>query len=504
MHRRLECNFGLQHAAYLADELNCPLLIYEGLRPDYPFASPRFHGFILDGMADHHQYFENIGSLLRPTEKNTARSGGDAKDEGGTETETKSYSAHYLPFVPQSPEDARGFLRQLCSDARIVISDEFPVFIIPEQNRSLEQKLKEDSIPFLTVDSNGIIPLQESKSDPYSAYLFRKILQKKFSASFREFPVKNSLGRCQKHSLSFDTLPIQPFKGPLKATSRLLADWNARRASALLSDFGLDQSVTLLDSGTRKSGLNRMKSFVKEMSKYTEMRNDPDAEATSGLSPYLHFGRVSIHELVQHIFAAYDLNDSWKGLIYNNGSRGFFPGPPEVDAFLDEALTWRETGYHFCFHRKDYSEFDSLPDWARKTLLEHRSDKREHVYSLKQLENSQTYDEIWNAAQGQLKQQGVIHNYLRMLWGKKILEWTADPQKALEIALHLNNKYSIDGRNPNSYSGVFWIFGRFDRPWQERPIFGKIRYMSSEQTRKKVKLKNYLERFGSDSQGRLL
>ena len=117
---------------------------------------------------------------------------------------------------------------------------------------------------------------------------------------------------------------------------------------------------------------------------------------------------------------------------------------------------------------------------------------------------SQTHDEIWNAAQRQLKQSGIIHNYLRMLWGKKILEWTDDPRKALEITLHLNNKYSIDGRNPNSYSGVFWIFGRFDRPWQERPIFGKIRYMSSEQTRKKVKLKQYLERFGSENQGRLL
>ncbi|MCB1305869.1 MAG: deoxyribodipyrimidine photolyase, partial [Leptospiraceae bacterium] len=136
--------------------------------------------------------------------------------------------------------------------------------------------------------------------------------------------------------------------------------------------------------------------------------------------------------------------------------------------------------------------------------MEHRTDHRPYQYSLEQLESAATHDEIWNAAQRELVRTGKIHNYLRMLWGKKILEWSADPRTALETALHLNNKYSIDGRNPNSYSGVFWIFGRFDRPWQERPIFGKIRYMSSEQTRKKVKLREYLERFGPEEQGRLL
>ncbi|MBI38187.1 MAG: hypothetical protein CMF59_01200 [Leptospiraceae bacterium] len=490
MHRRLEYNFGLQHAAYLADEWNCPLLIYEGLRPDYPFASARFHGFILDGMAEHMEYFDSQDLLL------------SGHSQAGTPGNPGS--AHYLPFVPRSPEEARGFLKQLCAGAKVVVSDEFPVFIIPEQNRALEDKLKEDSIPFLTVDSNGIIPLKESSSDPYSAYLFRKVLQKRFSACYRDFPEKQPLKRNQKHKLSFSDLQLRSFGPALESTVQLLRSWSAKRDSRILSPYQLDEGVSLLESGTRKAGLNRMKAFVKEMPRYTEMRNDPDAAATSGLSPFLHFGRISIYELVKQIFSHYQLNDSWKGLIYNNGSRGFFPGPPEVDAFLDEALTWRETGYHFCHHRPDYAEFNALPDWARKTLLEHRTDEREYIYSLDQLENAETHDEIWNAAQRQLKQSGIIHNYLRMLWGKKILEWTDDPRKALEITLHLNNKYSIDGRNPNSYSGVFWIFGRFDRPWQERPIFGKIRYMSSEQTRKKVKLKQYLERFGSENQGRLL
>ena len=241
---------------------------------------------------------------------------------------------------------------------------------------------------------------------------------------------------------------------------------------------------------------------MEQMHRYTEERNHPDAGATSGLSPYLHFGKISIHEVVRDILEKYELEDRCRALVYNNGSKGFFPGPPEVDAFLDEALTWRETGYHFCFHRADYDKYESLPDWALRTLEEHKKDRREHLYNLDQLESASTYDEIWNAAQRELMQTGKIHNYLRMLWGKKILEWSKSPKQALETTLHLNNKYSIDGRNPNSYSGVFWIFGRFDRPWQERDVFGKIRYMSSEQTRKKVRLKEYLERFGN--QGTLL
>ncbi|MEQ8351199.1 MAG: hypothetical protein RH862_06930 [Leptospiraceae bacterium] len=493
MHRRLESNFGLQHACHIAEKLDKPLLIYEGLRPDYPHASPRFHGFILDGMADHFEFFRKKEWLLQLTEDGKRLVGKGAGP------------AHYLPFVPESAEQSRGFFKTLCESASCVITDEFPVFIVPEQNRALEKKLRESKTAFLTVDSNGVIPLKESQTDPYSAYLFRKILQKKFASCYQDFPLQKPLSmRKQKHSLTLE-LPLTKLqKEGLKSTSRLLENWRGQASASLLSPLRLDESVGIVQSGSRREAMKRMQGFVSSMSSYTEQRNDPDAAATSGLSAYLHFGRISIHEVVQSVFDRYDLNDSWKGLIYNNGSRGFFPGPPEVDAFLDEALTWRETGYHFCFHRPDFDQFESLPDWARRTLLEHASDPREHIYSAEALENAKTHDEIWNAAQRQLRQTGIIHNYLRMLWGKKILEWTKSPREALEITLHLNNKYSIDGRNPNSYSGVFWVFGRFDRPWQERPVFGKIRYMTSEQTRKKVKLKKYLERFGDDNQGRLL
>jgi deoxyribodipyrimidine photo-lyase len=171
---------------------------------------------------------------------------------------------------------------------------------------------------------------------------------------------------------------------------------------------------------------------------------------------------------------------------------------PPAESFLDELITWRELGYNFCHQRRDYEKYSSLPDWARATLEVHASDKREHMYSLAEFENAATHDELWNAAQRELVREGRIHNYLRMLWGKKILEWTASPEQALEVMIELNNKYALDGRNPNSYSGIFWILGRYDRPWgPERKIFGKIRYMSSANTARKVHVDDYLAKYGA-------
>jgi deoxyribodipyrimidine photo-lyase len=182
-----------------------------------------------------------------------------------------------------------------------------------------------------------------------------------------------------------------------------------------------------------------------------------------------------------------------------SGSReGWWGSEPWAEALLDQIITWRELGYVFCFERiDDFDTYESLPEWAKKTLNEHAEDKRTTIYSLDELEKSKTHDPIWNAAQNQLRREGRIHNYLRMLWGKKILEWSKTPQEALEKMIELNNRWAIDGRNPNSYSGIFWTLGRFDRAWGERPIFGKIRFMSSQSTSRKIKLKNYLKQYGA-------
>ncbi len=167
-----------------------------------------------------------------------------------------------------------------------------------------------------------------------------------------------------------------------------------------------------------------------------------------------------------------------------------------AEAFLDQVVTWRELGFNMCRHQEDHDRYESLTPWALDTLNRHAGDKRPYLYPLTTLTSATTHDPLWNAAQTQLVREGRIHNYLRMLWGKKILEWTPHPREALDTMIELNNRYALDGRDPNSYSGIFWVLGRYDRPWgPERPIFGKIRYMSSRNTARKFDVSGYIERY---------
>jgi deoxyribodipyrimidine photo-lyase len=180
----------------------------------------------------------------------------------------------------------------------------------------------------------------------------------------------------------------------------------------------------------------------------------------------------------------------------NGKTNGFWGVDSNAEALLDQLCTWREIGFNMCWRESNYDRYESLPGWALQTLAAHAKDKRPQLYSLEQLEQASTHDPIWNAAQRQLVLEGKIHNYLRMLWGKKILQWTPEPELALKWMIELNNKYALDGRDPNSYSGIFWVLGRYDRAWgPERPVFGKIRYMTSENTAKKHQLRQYLQRY---------
>jgi deoxyribodipyrimidine photo-lyase len=231
---------------------------------------------------------------------------------------------------------------------------------------------------------------------------------------------------------------------------------------------------------------------------YAKERNHPDSDAASGLSPYLHFGHISSFE----VFDALMTQEGWdrdRLAPDTSGKRSGWWGTGEsAEAFLDQLITWRELGFNMCARRDDYDRYESLPDWAQATLAEHAADERRYLYSASELEEASTHDEIWNAAQNQLRREGRLHNYLRMLWGKKILEWSPSPEDALEVMIDLNNKYALDGRDPNSYSGIFWCLGRYDRPWgPERPIFGKVRYMSSENTARKLRLAEYLETYSA-------
>jgi deoxyribodipyrimidine photo-lyase len=201
------------------------------------------------------------------------------------------------------------------------------------------------------------------------------------------------------------------------------------------------------------------------------------------------------------VFAAIAEHEGWapdRLAPRATGSRsGWWGMSAAAESFLDECVTWRELGFNFTAARRDYDRYESLPDWARAALARHANDLRPHVYTPAELETAATHDPLWNAAQRQLLLTGRIHNYLRMLWGKKILEWSPTPAAALSTMIDLNNKFALDGRDPNSYTGIFWVLGRYDRPWgPERPIFGTVRYMSSENTARKFSVKGYLARYG--------
>jgi deoxyribodipyrimidine photo-lyase len=238
--------------------------------------------------------------------------------------------------------------------------------------------------------------------------------------------------------------------------------------------------------------------FIRHRLPRYDERDHPDADTASGLSPYLHFGHISAHEIAAAVWHQADWDPSRLVGAQVTGSReGWWGLPATSEAFLDQLVTWRELGYGFCHHRRDYAAWSALPAWARATLAKHARDPRPERYSRRELEAARTGDPIWNAAQRQLLIDGRIHNYLRMLWGKRILEWSATPRTALATMIELNNKYGVDGRDPNSFSGILWTLGLFDRAWgPERPIFGIVRYMSSEAARRKLRMHGYLKRWG--------
>jgi len=210
------------------------------------------------------------------------------------------------------------------------------------------------------------------------------------------------------------------------------------------------------------------------LSHYDAQRNDPSLDGQSHLSPYLHFGQLSAQRVALEI----------QRTSADKKNR---------DAFLEELIIRRELAENFCFYNEDYDNMKGFPQWARKSLHAHRKDKREYIYALDDFENARTHDALWNAAQVEMVKRGKMHGYMRMYWAKKIFQWTKSPEQAMEIAIELNDRYSLDGRDPNGYSGIAWsIGGVHDRAWSERPVFGKIRYMSYYGLKSKFDIKKYI------------
>lgn len=460
--RRTRWNYSLEHAVSLAAALDKPLLVLEALRCGYEWASDRLHRFILQGMSD------NAASLA-------------------------GLPVRYYAYVEPDHGRGSGLLQRLSRTACAVVTDDFPCFFLPRMIQSAGRQL---DVRLEAVDSNGLLPMRAADRVFSRAYDFRRWLQKNLAPHLSEAPKAapfQGYRLPEGPAIPRDVLERWPevspdlLRGDREALRKLPIDHEVGPAAF---DGGMTAAQQCLDR------------FIEDrLARYLDERNDPDAEASSGLSPYLHFGQISAHD----IFHAIARHENWSPASLAEkatGSRTGWWGMSEpAESFLDELITWRELGYNMSSQQDDYREFDSLPDWARQTLDEHSDDRREHVYSLQELEAARTHDPLWNAAQRQLVQEGRLHNYMRMLWGKKVLEWTPSPQEAARILIELNNKYAVDGRDPNSYSGIFWVFGRYDRAWgPERPIYGKIRYMSSENTARKLKLDDYLQRYGSESE----
>ena len=455
--RRTRWNFSLQHAVDWANRLSKPLLVFEALRIGYPWACDRFHRFVIDGMAD------NAGSI-------------------------RKYGVSYYPYLEPSPDADKGLLAALADNACLVVTDDFPAFFLPRMIASASERIQ---VCMEKVDSNGLLPMKAAERVYAAAKFFRLFLQKELPLHLSRMPEAEPLKALKNQA------PVLPLKEVLKRWPAASPDI-LRGEPAALADFPVDHAVCAAEEpGGPARASRRMKGFLEnKLSRYEENRNHPDEDGTSGLSPYLHFGHLSVHEIFHHLAAKEEWDLDHLPRKATGGRSGWWHMSEPAEAFLDELVTWRELGFNLCAQRQDYDQYLSLPAWAQQTLREHEGDRRRFIYLLEEFERAQTHDPLWNAAQGQLLQEGRIHNYLRMVWGKKILEWTSSPREALDIMIALNNKYGIDGRDPNSYTGILWVLGRYDRPWgPERPIFGKIRYMSSENTLRKVRATEYMEKY---------
>jgi deoxyribodipyrimidine photo-lyase len=456
--RRTRRSFGVDRALEHARALDRPLLVLEALRCGYRWASDRLHRFVLQGMADNAARCAAVGVACHP-------------------------------YVEPRAGAGKGLLAALAREACVVVGDDWPCFFLP---RMLAAGARQVPVLLEAVDGNGLVPVRSTPQAFSTAHAFRRWLQRHLPDHLAHVPAADPLARARLA----DAVPVPRAverRWPRASARRLAGDETALRA------LPIDHAVAPVPyRGGPVAGRRALRGFVAgRLADYARRRNDPDARASSGLSPWLHFGHLGAHEVVLAVLAAEGL-DARDLVPGGDGSRtGWWGASASAEAFLDQVVTWRELGLNLCVHRPDdYDAYESLPAWARASLEAHAGDPRPHRYRLADLERARTHDPVWNAAQTELLREGRIHNHLRMLWAKKVLEWTGSPREAARVLVRLNDRYAVDGRDPNSYSGIYWALGRHDRPWApRRPVFGTVRYMSSESTRRKVALREYLERF---------
>lgn len=446
--RRCDHSFGLEHAAKHARALRRPLVIFEALRFNHPYASARLSRFVLDGMRDNARACEG--------------------------------RAAYFPYLEPSAHAGRGLLSALARHACVVVTDDFPTYFLPSQ---LARGAAQVDVRLEAVDGNGLLPMTDADRVWPTARGFRSFLHKRLGPYLvpSAFPVAD---------------PLSELPPRVDLPPDVIARWPPTDLRSNDLPVQSDPQPADLLGGSR-AAQERLAWFIREgLPHYEEGRNEPEHDVCSRLSAYLHWGQISSHQVVAEVIRA---TGASPGALGGPGQRrGWWGATPDAEAFLDQMVTWRELGFNACHLDPRHREYGSLPPWARQTLAQHRHDRRPHCYDVGRLRDAETHDPLWNAAQRQLLREGRIHNYLRMLWGKKILEWSRTPEDALDAMIELNDRYALDGRDPNSYSGIFWILGRYDRAWGPvRPIFGTIRYMSSANTARKYDVKGYLARYAT-------
>ena len=416
-------NAALDCAIAVGNALGLPVVVYFAGVSHFPNANLRHYAFLNQG--------------LRDVEEDLA----------------KRNVSFVLRNAPR--EDWLTFFRD--AEAAIVIGDENPMRVPEGWRRHVASKI---DVPFWTVDADVIVPSKRFEKAQYAAYTIRTRLWKMVP----EY--------------------IEPYANPkaLHAWMRpkgFVADDPAADMTAGWKD--LDRSVEAVPElvGGAHAAEARLKLFVRKMlTGYAHLRNHPDVDGTSILSPYLHYGHVSPLRIMMEIEAAVTRDASLR---------------ESADSFLDEMVTWRELCVNYVKYNPHYDDPACAEPWAVKTVEKHAHDTRDPAYTVGQMERAETYDDLWNAAQRQMVRRGWMHNFMRMYWAKKILEWSSSNASAMQTTIYLNDKYFVDGRDPGGYAGIAWaIYGKFDRPWGERKIFGKIRYMSGASTGKKFHSKEYI------------
>lgn len=374
----------------------------------------------------------------------------------------RARGAAYAFFLPKTPAEARGVFAALAARAALVVTDDFPTFVAPAQ---LARAAAACPCPLVAFDDNAVVPLALFPREEYAARTLRPKVQLALDDWLR--PIEEPA--CRRGPPARLDLPFDPF------------DVERADLAAAVAALPLDQAVRPVaeSPGGSIEARRRLDRLVRErLAAYPDDHNHPDRDGSSRLSPYLHFGHVSAREVALAV-------------------RDASAPPAARAAFLEQLLVRRTLSFNLARSNPDHRGYDALPDWAKRTLAARALDPRPRLYARPELEQARSGDDVWNAAQRELVETGVIHNYVRMLWGKLVIAWKASPREAFDELIYLNDRYALDGRDPNTYASVLWCFGKHDRPWGPvRPIYGTVRYMTTESARKKLDLDAYLHRWG--------